>query len=109
MIQKPSYTTSKKALWLSSAMAWAVIIALTIGAIWTGQVIAFAGIALPMMVGLIAVMLGIHRGLGSLDMWTMTRAPAASPSAFGMPSPASYPVDTSPPYQPRDQPNGDAP
>ena len=78
-MQKPSYRTSKLAIWLSSSLAWLVILALTAGAVATGQVIAFAQIALPMMVGLIAIMLGIHRGLGSLDMWTMTRS--ASPSS----------------------------
>lgn len=80
MIEKPNYGTSKKALWLSSIMAWLVILALTVGAIWSGQTVSFAAIALPMMVGLIAVMLGIHRGLGSLDMWTMTRSRLSLPS-----------------------------
>jgi len=94
-LQKPSYSTSKKALWLSSIMAWIVILALTGGAIWTNQIAAFSAIALPMMVGLIAVMLGIHRGLGSLDMWTMMRSPAVPPST--------------PPYNQRDEPAGGAP
>ncbi|CAD7055367.1 NAD(P)+ transhydrogenase beta chain [Pseudorhizobium halotolerans] len=81
-MQKPSYRTSKLAIWLSSFLAWLVILALTAGAVASGQVIAFAQIALPMMVGLIAVMLGIHRGLGSLDMWTMTRSPALPSSSY---------------------------
>lgn len=72
-MERPVYRTTKRAIWLSQALAWSVILVLTIGAVRSGQVIAFAQIALPMMVGLIAVMLGIHRGLGSLDMWTMMR------------------------------------
>jgi hypothetical protein len=77
MAAKPNYGTSKKALWLSSIGAWAVIFMLTIGAIWSGQVIAFSSLALPFMVALIAAMLGIHRGFGSIDMWTSMRASGA--------------------------------
>lgn len=96
MMQKPGYTTTKRALWLSSAMAWIVIIALAAGAIAQGQVIAFASLVVPLMVGLIVAILGIHRGLGSLDMWTMTRSPA---------------LPSLPPDHPRDHlaPGGEAP
>lgn len=80
-MQKPGYSTTKKALWLSLAVSWVIILLLTHGAIQTGQVIVFAQIALPMLVGLIAVMLGIHRGLGSLDLWTLARRhPDEAPS-----------------------------
>lgn len=84
-MQKSGYTTTKQALWLSSGMAWIVIVALTVGAIAQGQVIAFASLVVPLMVGLIVAILGIHRGFGSLDMWTMAKVPSA--------------------YLPRDQPD----
>ncbi len=73
MIQKPSYGTTKKALWLSSAMAWIIILALTIGAIRDGQVVAFSSLVIPLMVAMIVSILGIHRGFGSFDMRTMLR------------------------------------
>lgn len=66
-MQKPTYSTSKRALWLSSIMAWAVILILAIGAAFNGQATEFGTIAIPSMVALIAALLGIHRGFGSLD------------------------------------------
>jgi peptidoglycan/LPS O-acetylase OafA/YrhL len=66
-MSKPSYSTSKQHLWLSSIMAWAVIVILAIGAAINGQATEFGTIAVPSMVALIAALLGIHRGFGSLD------------------------------------------
>jgi hypothetical protein len=72
MMQKPTYRTSKRALWLSSALAWLVILILAIGAArGSDQAVAFANIAVPSMVVLILGILGIHRGGGSLDMYTL--------------------------------------
>ncbi len=72
MSQRPSYSTSKRHLWLSSFLAWAVILILAIGAVLgSEQAVAFGNIALPSMVALIVALLGIHRGFGSLDMKTM--------------------------------------
>jgi hypothetical protein len=89
-MEKPSYGTTKKALWLSSFMAWIVIVCLTIGAVAQGQVMAFSSLVIPLMVALIVSILGIHRGFGSLDMRTMTR---------------SQHQPSSPPYHPRDEPD----
>lgn len=71
-IVKPSYSTSKRALWLSSGLAWAVILSLVAGAL-AGQreAVAMASIVVPSMVLLIASMLGLHRFFGSMDMRTM--------------------------------------
>ncbi|MGE6741737.1 NAD(P)+ transhydrogenase beta chain [Allorhizobium pseudoryzae] len=66
-MQKPYYSTSKQMLWISLAMAWTVMLTLTIGAALNGEAVAFGTIAVPSMVGLIVAMLGIHRGFGSLD------------------------------------------
>jgi hypothetical protein len=69
---KPAYSTSKLALWISSGMAWAVIVILAIGAVMgSEQAVAFGTVAVPSMCMLIAMMLGIHRGFGSLDMRTI--------------------------------------
>jgi hypothetical protein len=74
-MQKPSYSTSKQALWISSAMAWTVILVLAIGAAMNGQAVEFGTVAVPSMVFLIAAMLGIHRGFGSMDMRAMRHIP----------------------------------
>lgn len=83
-MKKPTYGTSKRHLWLSSFLAWAVILLLAVGAVLgSEQAVAFGNIALPSMVALIVALLGIHRGFGSMDMKTMG-------------------------YQARDQPEGEA-
>lgn len=77
-MEKPSYGTSKKHLWLSSAMAWLVILVLAAGAaMGSEQAVSFGAVAIPSMVALIAALLGIHRGFGSLDMRTMAKAGTA--------------------------------
>lgn len=77
-MEKPSYTTSKRALWLSSVMAWAVIVLLAYGAvIGSEQAVAFGAVAVPSMVGLIVALLGIHRGFGALDLRAILRAPSS--------------------------------
>lgn len=89
-MQKPSYSTTKRALWLSSAMAWFVIIILAIGAAINDKAVEFGSIAVPSMVAVIVGILGIHRGFGSVDMHLMTRGakpdpPAVEPPAGGQP------------------------
>jgi hypothetical protein len=71
--QKPAYTTSKRAIWLNSFMAWLVILILAIGSIVQGQALGFASVAVPSLVVLIAGTLGIHRHYGSRDMELMQR------------------------------------
>lgn len=64
----PTYTTSKKALWASMALAWVVILALTAGAVaGSDAAVAFGSIAVPSMVAMIVAILGLHRAFGSLD------------------------------------------
>ena len=71
---RPDYGTSKLHLWLAQALAWLVVLSVTLGAILGSDgALALAPIAYPSMVGLIAVMLGLHRGFGSLDMWTAAK------------------------------------
>jgi peptidoglycan/LPS O-acetylase OafA/YrhL len=71
-MERPSYSTSKRHLWISSALAWLVIFILAAGAVFgSEQAVAFGTIALPSMVALIVALLGIHRGFGSVDMKTM--------------------------------------
>lgn len=95
-MHKPSYSTSKRALWLSSIMAWIVILILAVGAAMGGKAVEFGSIAVPSMVALIAALLGIHRFTGSLDFR------ASQPQAAEAPA--------SPPFSARDDPtSGDAP
>lgn len=77
MIEKPSYSTSKRSIWLNTMAAWLVIILLAIGAVTSEKSVEFATIALPSMVLLIAALNGIHRVTGSMDMKTMAEAPSA--------------------------------
>lgn len=71
-LEKPSYSTTKSALWWSLGLGWLVLIAITGGALY-GQRLAveLAWVMAPSMVALIAAILGIHRAFGSMDMRTM--------------------------------------
>lgn len=80
-MQKPSYSTTKRTLWLSSAMAWLVILILAVGAATAGQAVEFGTVAVPSMVMIILGVLGIHRGFGSVDMHLMTRGAKPDPPA----------------------------
>lgn len=84
---KPSYGTSKKALWISSALAWMTIFLLIAGGLaGRQQAVELAGIIVPSMVFLIAAMLGIHRFSGSMDFRAAQgrqAEPACVPSAAG--------------------------
>jgi hypothetical protein len=71
--QKPAYSTTKRAIWLNSFMAWLVILILAIGSVIQGQALGFASVAVPSLVLLIAGTLGIHRHYGSRDMELMQR------------------------------------
>lgn len=71
-MEKPRYSTTKLALWISSAAAWATIFLLLIAAVrGSTEAVALVPLVLPTMVALIVAILGIHRGFGSLDMRTM--------------------------------------
>lgn len=72
MIEKPSYSSSKRSITFSTAMAWVVIVILAAGAVsGEPQAVAFGTIALPSLCALIAALLGIHRVTGSMDMRTI--------------------------------------
>lgn len=65
---KPTYSTTKRAIWINTGLAWAVILLLAAGAVaGSAEAVAFANIALPSMVALIVGALGIHRHYGSRD------------------------------------------
>lgn len=70
--QRPTYSTSKRAMWLSGACAWAAIFAVIAGALrGSPESVAIASIVIPSMVMMIVALLGVHRAFGSLDMRTM--------------------------------------
>ena len=94
-MSRPTYSTSKQSLWLSQAMAWAVILILSIGAAYNGQAVEFGTIAVPSMVALIVSMLGIHRVTGSMDYRASRDTPAPAPPS-------------APPYDSRADPVGGA-
>lgn len=68
-LHKPGYRLTRQAFWASFVLAWTVIIALTVSALFGNALaVSFAGIAVPSMIMLVAALLGIHRGFGSMDM-----------------------------------------
>lgn len=81
-MDRPSYSSSRRYLWLSGAAAWAVILLLTAGAIMgSEQAVAFGAIALPTMFGIITGNLAVHRGFGSADYRVQGKAQATSGDA----------------------------
>lgn len=72
-IQKPSYSTSRLALWVSGACAWLLVFVIVVrGSFFDSPgALALAPIVIPSMVMMIVALLGVHRGFGSLDMRTM--------------------------------------
>lgn len=92
---KPSYRTSRLQLWWTFFFAWAVIFLIVIKAVTgSSQAVDLAPTIVPAMIFLIAAMLGIHRGFGSLDYR------AAREAAPETPSPSSFA------FNPRDSPDG---
>lgn len=71
-LQKPSYSTSKTAMWISGACAWSLVFIVVVGGVGgsTGA-LALAPTVIPAMVALIVALLGVHRAFGSLDMRTI--------------------------------------
>lgn len=73
--QRPAYSTSKRAMWISGACAWLAIFAVIAGALrGSAESVAIASIVVPSMVMMIVALLGVHRAFGSLDMRTMAGA-----------------------------------
>lgn len=83
-MERPTYRTSKRAMWISGALAWAMMFIVVIGAFrGSSESVAISGIVVPTMAGMIVAMLGLHRAFGSLDMRAMAgprpRAPRRRP------------------------------
>lgn len=78
-LQKPSYSTSKTAMWISGFCAWALMFIVVIGGVGgSNGALALAPTVIPLMVALIVALLGVHRAFGSIDMRTIAgqmRAP----------------------------------
>lgn len=67
-MERPHYRTSKRAMWISSAFAWALMFIVVIGAFrGSAESVAISGVVIPTMAGMIVAMLGLHRAFGSLD------------------------------------------
>ncbi|TCT35391.1 NAD(P)+ transhydrogenase beta chain [Martelella mediterranea] len=73
-MEKPSYRSSKRFMGISHALAWAVIFIIVAASSYGSDgALALAPTVIPLMVGMILALLGIHRGLGSVDMRTIAR------------------------------------
>lgn len=71
-LQKPSYSTSKTALWISGACAWSLVFIVVVAGVGgSAGALALAPTVIPAMVALIVALLGVHRAFGSLDMRTI--------------------------------------
>ena len=74
MSEKPKYRSSNEYMMISHVSAWLVIFAIVISAsLGSEGALALAPIVIPIMAGLIAAMLGIHRFTGSQDMRTIAK------------------------------------
>lgn len=71
-LQKPSYSTSKTAMWVSGLCAWTLVFIVVVGGVMgSAGALALAPTIVPAMVALIVALLGVHRAFGSLDMRTI--------------------------------------
>ncbi|TCT37443.1 NAD(P)+ transhydrogenase beta chain [Martelella mediterranea] len=74
--QKPQYRSSKRYLAVSHGCAWLVIFVIVVAAsLGSKGAQALAPTVIPIMAGLIAAMLGIHRVTGSRDLRTLAKIP----------------------------------
>ena len=74
MMQKPHYRSSKRYMLVSQIAAWIVIFTVVIAAcLDSSGALSLAPTVIPIMAGLVAAMLGIHRVTGSKDMQTLAR------------------------------------
>jgi len=71
-LQKPSYSTSKTAMWISGACAWSLVFIVVVAGVGGSDgALALAPTIVPAMVALIVALLGVHRAFGSIDMRTI--------------------------------------
>ena len=84
-MKKPGYNLTRQAFWASFCFAWLVILAIVIrGLQGSREAVELAPLVIPSMIALIATLLGIHRGFGSLDF-------RASQERDGFPLPVTDP------------------
>jgi hypothetical protein len=77
---KPGYWMTRLAFYVSFALAWSVIMALTWAAIFGEKdVTGYSAIAIPAMCAMVVAILGIHRAYGSVDFKASMAAATASP------------------------------
>lgn len=80
MLVKPRYSSSKRHLTISHVCAWIVIFAIVAAAcLGSKGALSLAPTVIPIMAGLIAAMLGIHRFTGSKDLQTIAKASPEKP------------------------------
>lgn len=93
VMDKPTYSSTKRYMLISAIPAWVVILIVTWAACFreSTNAIAYAQIALPIMAGLIVTLLGIHRGFGSLD-FRAANLPRDQPDETGAAAPSSLPT-----------------
>ncbi|WP_174800699.1 NAD(P)+ transhydrogenase beta chain [Martelella limonii] len=73
-MQKPHYRTSKRYMLVSQIAAWIVIFTVVIaGCLNSAGALSLSSTVIPIMAGLVAAMLGIHRVTGSKDMQTLAK------------------------------------
>lgn len=90
-MQKPRYSLTRQAFWVSFVFAWFTILVIVVGGLaGRPQAVELAGLTIPSMVILIASLLGIHRAFGSADFRAAANA-----------------VADNPPYDPRADPAGE--
>ena len=76
LVKKPGYNLTRQAFWASFCFAWLVILAIVIrGLQGSREAVELAPLVIPSMIALIATLLGIHRGFGSLDYRAATGVP----------------------------------
>lgn len=74
-MEKPSYSLSRRAIWINTALAWLSIFALLVGALLgVEHAVPMAAIVVPSAFLMIAALLGIHRAFGSMDLRAIAAA-----------------------------------
>lgn len=91
-MEKPRYTTSKRMIIGSLAASWGLIFMLAYSAAFRPQTetaiafSSFASLVVPLTFGLIIALLGVHRGFGSLDMYTQAKHGPFAPDQPSVPA-----------------------
>ena len=88
-MEKPRYSASKRMIYGSLVAAWGLIYLLAYAAGFRNSETAtgFATLVVPLTFGLIVALLGVHRGFGSLDMYTQAKHGPLARDQPALPSP----------------------